>query len=185
MTRYFVLIAPALVLAGCAQEPELAAPDRPTATADIAADTVAKDDATRAMPRTSAGMTFPFGTWDMVSSGEGDGLFFAVTEGEPATIHLFCPSDGGLLVNVNAFRPIGSEERMTFGSGATVVTLVADPSGDTMRGGVSGEGPVPVELSAILTGADGVAVNYGAQTVGPLPPVSAAIARDFVTGCND
>ena len=77
------------------------------------------------MPQTDAGKTFPTGEWDMVSSGEGDGLFFGVTEGEPGAVHVFCPSGGGLLVNVNSFRPIGSEERMTFGSGGTVVTLVA------------------------------------------------------------
>lgn len=185
MTRYFLPFASALVLAACGPEPEPSAPDTAARATDPFADPSGDGEATRAMPRTDAGMTFPSGRWDMVSSGEGDGLFFGVTEGEPATVHLFCPSDGGLLVNVNAFRPIGSEERMTLGSGATVVTLVADPSGDTMRGGVSGERPVPAELSAILTGANGVSVNYGAQNVGPLPPVSAAIARDFVTGCND
>ena len=137
------------------------------------------------MPRTDAGTTFPSGTWQTVSSGEGDGLFFQVTEGDPARVHMFCASDGGLLVNVGAFRPIGSEERMTFGSGATVVTLVADPSGDTLRGGVSGEGPVPSELGAILTGDTGLSVNYGSQNVGPLPPVSTEMTRDFVAGCSD
>lgn len=121
----------------------------------------------------------------MVSSGEGDGLFFGATEGEPAVVHMFCPREGGLLVNVNAFRPVGSEERMTFGSGGTVVTLVADSAGDANRGGVSGEGAVPDELRAILTGASGVSVNYGAQNAGPLPPVPATVADDFAAGCAD
>ena len=121
----------------------------------------------------------------MTSSGEGDGLFFGASEGEAARVHLFCPSAGGLLVNVNAFRPVGSEERMTFGSGGEAVTLVADSAGDTLRGGVSGQGPVPGTLRALLTGAEGLAVSYGAQTSGLLPPVPAAIARNFVTGCTD
>jgi hypothetical protein len=137
------------------------------------------------MPHTDAGRTFPSGRWEMTSSGEGDGLFFGVTEGEPGRVHVFCPAGGGMLVNINAFRPIGSEERMSFGSGGEVVTLVADPAGDGLRGGVSGEGPVPAALLAILTGKEGVAVNYGAQDIGPLPPVAAETARAFVTGCSD
>ncbi|MGX7896930.1 hypothetical protein [Tsuneonella sp. HG222] len=121
----------------------------------------------------------------MTSSGEGDGLFFGATEGEPPSMHLFCPREGGLLVNVNSFRPVGSEERMTLGSGGTVVTLVADPAGDALRGGVSGTGPVPTDLAAILTGADGVAVNYGAQNLGVLPSVPRNLADNFVAGCTD
>lgn len=128
------------------------------------------------------------GRWDMVSSGEGDGLFFGAVEGEPGKVHLFCPngaSGAGLLVNVNAFTPVGSEERMSFGSGGTVVTLVADSSGDAQRGGVSGTGPVPAELRAILTGSEGVAVNYGSQNAGPFPAVPAELAEAFVGGCGD
>lgn len=121
----------------------------------------------------------------MVSSGEGDGLFFAEREGEPGRVHIFCSSDGGFLVNVASFRPVGSEERMSFGSGGTVVTLVADTAGDALRGGVSGEGPVPASLAAILTGSEGVAINYGYQDLGPLPSVPQGAARDFVAGCND
>ena len=121
----------------------------------------------------------------MVSSGEGDGLFFEATQGERPLVHLFCPAGGGLLVNVAGFRPVGSEDRMSFGSGASVVTLVADPAGDTLRGGVSGTGPVPAALRALLTGAPGVAVNYGSQNAGPLPAVPAGLARDFVAGCTD
>lgn len=129
------------------------------------------------------------GRWDMVSSGEGDGLFFGAAEGEPGKVHLFCPNGAatgaGLVVNVNAFTPVGSEERMSLGSGGTVVTLVADSSGDAQRGGVSGTGPVPAELRAILTGGAGVAVNYGNQNVGPLPAVPAEMAVAFVGGCGD
>lgn len=121
----------------------------------------------------------------MVSSGEGDGLFLGAAEGEPARVHMFCPAGGGLLVNVNALRAIASEERMTLGSGADVVTLVADPAGDINRGGVSAEGPVPASLVAMLTGRAGLSVNYGAQNVGPLPPVPLATARRFVAGCTD
>lgn len=173
-----------LMLAACSPEPaEQPSTDEPTHP--TAADSATPTTQPAPMPHTDAGKTFPSGRWDMTSSGEGDGLFFGVTEGEPGRVHIFCAADGGMLVNVNAFRPIGSEERMSFGSGGEVVTLVADPAGDGLRGGVSGEGPVPAALLGILTGSEGVAVNYGAQDIGPLPPVPAETARAFVTGCTD
>ncbi len=173
-----------LLLAACTPEPAEQAPtDEPTHP--NATDSTTPTTQPAPMPHTDAGRTFPAGRWEMTSSGEGDGLFFGATEGEPGRVHIFCPTGSGMLVNVNAFRPIGSEERMSFGSGGEVVTLVADPAGDGLRGGVSGEGPVPAALLAILTGSEGVAVNYGAQDVGPLPPVPAETARAFVTGCTD
>lgn len=121
----------------------------------------------------------------MVSSGEGDGLFFGVIEGEAGALHIFCPREGGIIVNVNAFKPVGSEERLSIGSGETVVALVADPAGDMLRGGVSGAGPVPGELLALLSGREGVGASYGSQTVGPLPSVPQDTARAFVGGCTD
>lgn len=173
-----------LLLAACSPEAaEQASADEPTLPSGAHSATPTSQPAP--MPRTDAGKTFPSGRWEMTSSGEGDGLFFGVTEGEPGRVHIFCPAGGGLLVNVNAFRPIGSEERMSFGSGGEVVTLVADPAGDGLRGGVSGEGPVPAALLAMLTGSEGVAVNYEAQDIGPLPPVPADTARAFITGCTD
>ncbi|RHW17716.1 hypothetical protein D1610_09795 [Sphingomonas gilva] len=123
------------------------------------------------------------GAWDMVSSGEGSGLFLARRDGE-RLVHLFCPAgDDDLLVNVPGFRPVGSEERMSLGAGGAVVALVADPAGDPLRGGVTGVGPVPTELAAILAGRP--AINYGAQTNGPHPAPPAEMARDFVIACTD
>ncbi|MFW2348875.1 hypothetical protein [Qipengyuania sp.] len=184
LVAQFLSVPAMLLLAACDPAPADQAPaDEPTHP--NAADSLTPTSHPAPMPHTDAGKTFPSGRWDMTSSGEGDGLFFGVTEGEPGRVHIFCPAGGGMLVNVNAFRPIGSEERMSFGSGGEVVTLVADPAGDGLRGGVSGEGPVPDALLAILTGSEGVAVNYGAQDIGPLPPVAADTARAFVTGCTD
>ncbi|MBX7482790.1 hypothetical protein [Qipengyuania qiaonensis] len=183
--RYLAITAMplALGLAACGSEP---APDAAGETTGLpigSASASTSGSATAAPPADAAPTPDMAGAWDMTSSGEGDGLFFAAAQGEPARVHVFCPSGGGVLVNVNAFRPIASEERMTFGSGADAVTLVADPAGDDLRGGVSGEGEVPTDLGVVLTG--GVAVRYGTQDIGPLPPVPAAMARDFVAGCTD
>lgn len=120
--------------------------------------------------------------WASAASGEGASLFLANAGGNRA-LTLFCPAGSGdLLVNVAAFRPVGSEERMSFGSGGTVVALVADPRGDSARGGVSARGPVPGELTRILRGP--VAVNYGAQNAGPFAAPSPELARSFLEGCR-
>jgi hypothetical protein len=123
--------------------------------------------------------------WDLGSSGEGSGLSLNAPGGK-RVVTLFCPAGSGdLLVNVPAFRPIGSEERMSFGAGGAAITLVADPSGDRLRGGVSGTGAQPAELEAVLTGSAPLSVSYGAQTGGPwaLPPKD--LSRTFLAGCRD
>ena len=121
--------------------------------------------------------------WDLQSSGEGVALALAPADGGTA-IRLFCPAGRDrILVNVPGFRAVASEERLSLGSGGTVVALVADARGDVQRGGVSGSGPVPKELAAILKG--GPAANYGAQTSGPHPAPPADLAKAFVVACED
>ncbi|HEX9931994.1 MAG TPA: hypothetical protein VGB08_04055, partial [Allosphingosinicella sp.] len=102
--------------------------------------------------------------WDLQSSGEGAALVLAAASG-PAAIRLFCPAGANrLLVNVPAFRPIGSEERLSFGSGGEAHALVADTRGDRQRGGVSGTGAVPANIAALVSGP--ISASYGAQTSG-------------------
>lgn len=122
--------------------------------------------------------------WQSTASGEGAGLSLATAGGAPL-LALFCPAGSGeIVVNVPAFRPVASEERMSVGSGGTVFALVADTAGDKERGGVTGRGAFPAaNLATILAGAGGIAVNYGAQNSGPYAPPPAAVARDFLAGC--
>jgi hypothetical protein len=123
--------------------------------------------------------------WGEVVS-EGDAaLVLTGTDGK-ALLTLACPRGSDeLAVNVHAFRPVASEERMTFGAAGTAVTLVADARGDPGRGGVTGRGPVPAELPAILATAEGIVVNYGSQNSGPHPGPSAQGARYLVSECRD
>lgn len=122
------------------------------------------------------------GSWDLVSSGEGAALVYPASG--DAAVRLFCPVGGAeILVNVPGFRPVGSEERLSFGSGGEVVALVADTRGDAQRGGVSGTGAVPDNLPALVAGP--IAVNYGAQNSGPHPAPPAGLARAFVSACRD
>jgi hypothetical protein len=117
---------------------------------------------------------------------EGDAALVLTGMNGKALVTLACPRGSDeLAVNVQAFRPVASEERMTFGAGGTAVTLVADPRGDPRRGGVTGRGPVPEELPAILAAAEGITVNYGSQNSGPHPRPSARRARYLVSECRD
>lgn len=118
--------------------------------------------------------------WQLLSSGEGTALRLVGASG----VHLFCPARSGkLVVNVASFKPIASEERLSLGSGGDVVALVADSGGDALRGGVTGEGPVPAELAAILAGP--ISASYGAQRVGPLPLTAEADRNAFLTACTE
>lgn len=120
--------------------------------------------------------------WNLQSSGGGVALALLGGSGE-ALVRLFCPAGRQvLLVNVPEFKPVGSEERMSLGSGGQVVVLVADSSGDPQRGGVSAAGPTPDNLAALIGGP--VAVNYGAQDSGPHPAPPAQAARAFAAACG-
>ena len=120
--------------------------------------------------------------WDLQSSGEGVALAL-LGRSDGSIIRLFCPSGGKkLLVNVRNFRPIGSEERLSFGSGGEAVALVSDPRGDAQRGGVSGTGAVPPNLTEVLAGP--MSASYGAQTTGPHAAAPAELSRLFVAACQ-
>lgn len=158
------LIAAAALLAGCTRE----ADDRPANTDPAAAaNEVSQDE------RGSG--------WDLASSG--DGVALVLGPRAEAAIRLVCAAgQNRLLVNVPAFHPVGSEERMSFGSGGEVVALVADTRGDSERGGVSGTGAVPANLAALLSGP--VSVSYGAQASGPHQAPPEQLVDAFIVACN-
>lgn len=169
-------IAAVLLLAGCGEGGERAAVDTPPREQATGAPAAAGPAASPAATPTAAG------AWDLVSSGEGTALVFPAQG--TAAVRLFCPSlSGRILVNVPAFKPVASEERLSFGSGGAVEALVADTRGDRLRGGVSGTGPVPEGLPALLAGP--VAVNYGAQNSGPHPAPPAGLVRGFLEACGE
>ncbi len=119
--------------------------------------------------------------WDLQSSGEGVALVLGAATG-PA-IRLFCPAGGKrLVVNVPGFRPIGSEERLSFG-GRDAVALVADSGGDRQRGGVTGTGAVPDDLPDLISGP--VSASYGAQRSGPHPAPPKALSSAFADACRE
>ena len=141
-------------------------------------------DPTTAIPLSISGKPgAPKPKWELLSSGEGASLALE-TAGQPAIIRLFCPRGENMLkVNVQSFRPISSEERLTVGSGNSVVTLVAGTQGDPLLGGVSGTGVIPKHLAALVNGQ--ISVNYGAQNSGPHVSPPQDLTKHFVAACND
>jgi uncharacterized membrane protein len=121
------------------------------------------------------------GRWDLQGSGEGVALTYTAADGS-AEIRLACPAGAARLnVNVAAFRPVGSEERLSFGGGGDAHALVADPRGDAQRGGVSAAGAVPANLASLVSGP--ISASFGAQSSGPHPAPPRSAAAEFAAAC--
>ncbi|MBA4163314.1 MAG: hypothetical protein C0510_01575 [Erythrobacter sp.] len=120
--------------------------------------------------------------WSLQRNGAGTELVLQ----DPTSARLMsfaCASNERRLeINVPAFTTVGSEERLSFGSGGEVEALVADVHGDRQRGGVSAEGAVPSNLATLIGGS--VSASYGAQFSGPHPAVPLTAAKAFVATCS-
>jgi uncharacterized membrane protein len=159
MRNVSALTAAAIILAGCGKAPSGSGP--------VQGGTPAGPLQARAMH------------WEQEGAGE---LALLDADGG-AVLRIICPAGGGrIAVNVPSFQPIGSEERLSFGSGGEVVALVADTNGDKARGGVTGEGAVPDELGDILAGP--VSANYGSQVSGPHPSLPPEMAAAELQACQ-
>ena len=170
-----LLIIAVLLLAGCGQAGSPVAPEASDPVAPEVTDQVAQEAGDPLADEPAQ--------WDMQSSGEGTALVVDDNAGY-TVLRLFCPAGSDkLLVNVPGFDPIGSEERLSFGQGGEVEALVADSSGDSARGGVTGEGPVPKNLEALLSGR--VSARYGAQVSGSYPAPPADLVTAFIGACSD
>jgi uncharacterized membrane protein len=176
------IAATSMVLAACGGPDERSAP-APASGNDAASKAEAEAGAAEGEAPAPAGAgPSPAAGWDLQSSGEGVALVLNGPD-RPA-IRLFCPAGGkSLLVNVPGFRPIGSEERLSFGSGAEAAALVADSRGDRKRGGVTGTGAVPEALAALVGGR--VSASYGAQRSGPHPAPPRALSSAFAAACRE
>lgn len=70
---------------------------------------------------------------------------------------------------------------MTFGTDGVVETIVADFRGDAVRGGVTGTGPVPSNLRALISGP--LSVNYGNQNYRAKAAPEKDVVDGFVAAC--
>lgn len=130
-----------------------------------------------------SGATTAAAGWSLESNGDGVVLVLTDQAGS-AAIRLICPKGRNhMLVNVPSFTPIASEERLSFGGKGSVLTLVADPTGDEALGGVTGAGPIPDELKAVII--EPMSASYGAQQSGPHPAVPDRLGGPFLTACGE
>lgn len=118
--------------------------------------------------------------WALQSEGEATSL--ALGPSAEPILRLSCnSSETRLTVNVPAFRPVASEDRLSFGSEGEAIALVADPAGDSQRGGVSGETATPGSIETLLSGP--VTVSYGAQSSGPHQTPPEDLVAQFAEIC--
>lgn len=101
-----------------------------------------------------------------------------------APISLVCARGEGLMVVARAFRPIGSEERLTLGAGddafALVAGNVADPAATLVRATAPAD---ELLLTAIASGRP-ISASYGAQRYGPIAAPPPALRRAFADTCR-
>ena len=173
----------ALALAACEPEPPTMptpapAPDAPATpvtppTAPVSGD---EPDGAEAIQ--------PGLTWDLLSSGEGVALVLAGPDGA-RLMNLACLREpASLVLTIDAFSAILSEERLTFGLDDELYVFVAQPTSDRRRG-VRATAPVSDAFLTRLSRANTVQAVYGAQSFGPYMPPPPDMARAFAADCAE
>jgi hypothetical protein len=101
-----------------------------------------------------------------------------------APISLVCARAEGLMVVAKAFKPVGSEERLTIGAGddafALVAVNVADPNATFVRA----TGPADEALLTAIASGRPISASYGAQHYGPIAAPPEALRRAFADTCR-
>lgn len=121
--------------------------------------------------------------WSRQDSAGDAVLVLAGGDGAPL-IRIACAArNPRLIVSVPGFKPIGSEDRLSFGGDGEVVALVAQVGGADRQSGVTAEGPIPDELKRFITGP--IHASYGAQTSGPHDPPPDSLAGPFLRSCSE
>lgn len=167
MRYHHLVIVSAILLSACERHDE-ARDNAGVVSAETGTQVLAADEA-------------PEAQWSLQTDQTGTELVLKGLSGV-RIVTFSCPSgETRLLLNVPGFTAIGSEERMSFGSGGEVEALVADFRGDRQRGGVTAEGAVPSNLAPLIDGP--VSAIYGAQTTGPHPAIPRDMTKAFVAAC--
>lgn len=136
---------------------------------------------TEATVESAARAARPGPGWRIETNGGGAALSLGPAQGR-FELRLSCRAVGGeLRIDMPAFRPVASEERMSFGSGGEAEALVADSRGNAALGGVTARGATPAGLADLLSAP--VSVSYGSQSSGPHPPIASEMSRAFAAAC--
>lgn len=157
----------ALALAACSEDPAPPAPAEPAG------------DPTAPAP---AAATQPGLSWESASSGEGVALVMTGPDGGQR-LHLGCTRHPPrLIMVVNDFHPVGSEERMTVGLDEQLFVFVAEPTAP--GAGVRATTAVSSDFLERLPRTATIGAVYGAQEFGPFRPPPQEMAASFAAECR-
>ena len=157
----------ALALAACSEEPAPPAPAPP---------------AEPSPPAPAPAPTQPGLSWETVSSGEGVALVMTGPDGGQR-LHLGCTRHPPrLIMVVNDFHPVGSEERMTVGLDEQLFVFVAEPTAP--GAGVRATTAVSADFLERLPRTATIGAVYGAQEFGPFRPPPQEMAASFAAECR-
>ena len=101
-----------------------------------------------------------------------------------APLSLVCARGDGIMVVARAFKPIGSEERLSIGAGSDAFALVAVAAEDPHGPFVRATGAAEPGLLAALESGQPISASYGAQRYGPITTPPPALARAFADTCR-
>lgn len=183
--RILSAAAAAVLIAACAEQPDTA---DPAANGAVAVDLPQPSGPplVQQAQEEEAGLTAPPRPgWESAGSGEGTSLRLVDAEGTPRLSIACVAGPPRLVANVPSFTPVGSEDRFTLGLGTEPVTLVADPTDQEDRPGVTGEAPVPPNISTLLRDAARISIVYGYQRSGPHDPPPAELRAALGAACDD
>jgi hypothetical protein len=117
-------------------------------------------------------------------SGADGGVGVKLTRDGAPVFRLTCLAGSDRVeAAVAGIDPIASEERFTLGAGDEAYTLVADLAAST-PGDLRASGDAPADLLDRIERGEPLSVNYGAATVGPLPPLPEVARSVFAAGCR-
>lgn len=136
-----------------------------------------------AEPASAPAATAQTHSWTAQVSGAGAALVAADAAGAPVLSLACAPAPAELIVTVEGFQPVGSEEQLSIGVDDEPFVLVADPG--KRPAGVEARGPIPEDFLKRLETAREVRAVYGAQALGPLAPPDAGTAERFAQACRE
>lgn len=106
------------------------------------------------------------------------------TETAESSLRMVCARGEGFLVAAPAFKPVGSEDRLSIGAGDDAFALVAVAADGPQGPFVKATGPIDEPLLAALESGRPIAASYGAQTFGPVDTPPEAMRRAFADTCR-
>lgn len=166
-----------LLLAGCGGGGDVATNDAVGIPAEVATQSQSNLASEPAEP-------VPGLTWRIVA-GDADQSLQLVEPAGTVSLTLTC---GGtpprLRAAVSSFQPSRTGETMRLAIGTTEIALTPVVEAQGASGSV-GEGSIPPNLPALLTGASAVDVVQGVQRIGSTPPPPRDVADEFGRHCLD